>query len=242
MGLLTLLRRRNRPGPLSASLTAYWAMEGAAGAAESDLIGSSHLAQAGGAGSAAGRVANARSFVTASAQALSCASSAALQAGDIDFGITAWVWLDTKAADQVFVAKYNFGASQREYILRYLVASDRLNFTVSADGTATASVSANNHGSPPTGQWLFLTAWHDSVANTINLAVNDGAANSVAHSTGILAGASDFQVGRFPSGSYLNGRVDELALWKPYPTAAGRTWLYNAGAGRDLPAIRGYRG
>lgn len=41
-------------------------------------------------------------------------------------------------------------------------------------------------------------------------------------------------VGAFADGTYLlNGRIDELALYKRVLTAAERTWLYNSSKGRS---------
>jgi hypothetical protein len=91
-----------------------------------------------------------------------------------------------------------------------------------------AGISANT--------WYFFVAWHDAAANTINLSVNDNAAASAAHSTGVHSGTAALNLGRNEEGlTYLDGRLDSISIWKRLLTSTERTQLYNSGNGLDYP-------
>ena len=71
---------------------------------------------------------------------------------------------------------------------------------------------------------VFLCAWHDSVANTINIQVNNGTINTVSHSVGVQDSNGVFRLGEI-SGNYLNGRLDGVGVWKRVLTQSERAYL-----------------
>ena len=78
--------------------------------------------------------------------------------------------------------------------------------------------------------WYFLTAWHDSVNNTISIQVNNGAIDSLAYSAGAYDSSIVFAIGMLNSTSHLmNGRIDEVLFTKTILTAAQKTALYISG-------------
>jgi hypothetical protein len=222
---------------LSSGLISYWKLEEASGS-RTDSKGSNSLAS-NGVTSSVGVKNNAGLFTEASSQYLNTADNSSLSTGDADFTIAGWVYMNSKAtfnAANTIVGKWNYAAGQREYILFYSgfgapFTVDRFQFAVSPDGTNVATVAANALGSPSTGVWYFIVAWHDSVANTVNIQINNGTVNSVATSTGVLDGTSEFDIGRFQSQNYWNGRIDEVGFWKRVLTNTERTDLYNSGNG-----------
>ena len=161
---------------------------------------------------------------------------ALLSIGDIDFTIAAWVWLSNVASNKPLVSKYNVAGS-REYLLYYSFGDDRFRFGVSNDGTATTFRLADTLGSPSSSVWYFIVVWHDSVANTVNIQVNNGGVDSAAHATGVFDGAFPFRIGSFAS-SYGDTIIGPTMFWKSAAGAGGvltvaqRTALYNAGAGK----------
>jgi len=185
-----------------------------------------------------GIVEDASQFTAANSEYLSVADNALLSMGDIDMFMAIWVYLDTKPAESEILSKDN-GASQREYAVRYLGGgTDRFNLLISGNGTANTQQNANTLGSPSTATWYFICAWHDSVANTINIRVNMGGVDSAAHTTGIFDGTSALNIGRSPfgAGTYLNGRACEAGIWKGrILTTSEQLWLYNNGKGRTYP-------
>lgn len=161
---------------------------------------------------------------------------ALLSAGDVDFTFAFWVYLNDKISSQGIVGK-GFNAGQYEYRFVYSTAADRFRFIVSPDGTASAAENADVLGSPSATTWYFIVGWHDSVANTINIQINDGAIDSQAYATGVFNGSDPFRIGMTAGPAYMNGRIGPTAFWKSNAglggvlTAAQRTALYNAGAG-----------
>lgn len=223
------LPRRRKASPLLTSLIAHWRLDEASGV-RADAHGGNALTDNNTTGQAAGKLGNAALFVAANQESLSSGDNADLSMGDIDFTIAGWVYFTTTAFAGL-AGKWGPGP-----VLEYLVYFDGTNirFHVSANGGSNVSV-ANSH-TISAGVWYFFVAWHDSVANTINLSVNNNTPASVSHSGGVFNGDAAFCLGRNEEGlSWLNGRLDSVSIWKRLLTAAERTQLYNSGNGLDYP-------
>ena len=123
-------------------------------------------------------------------------------------------------------------AADIEYLIRYDRPANRFIFIV-GDGAAIGTATANTLGVPATGAWYCIFCWHDPVADTINIQVNDGGIDSVAWATGVQDGASEFTLSRLGDcvAQYADAVVDEVAMWKRIPTATERTAYYNGGNG-----------
>lgn len=166
-------------------------------------------------------------FASATSEHLSIADNAALSTGDIDFTLCAWVRLDDQAAARTVLGKYE--NLQKEYVID--VVASRFRFIVSNDGSADVVLNADTLGAPSNATWYFVVAWHDSVANTINIQVNNGTADSAAHTTGVRDGTAAFAIGSLTlnGSNYMNGRIQCVGLAKSVLSAAQRTALYNNG-------------
>jgi hypothetical protein len=228
---------------LTDNLISFWEMEEASGT-RVDSHGSNDLTDHNTVTQSTGIVGNSAHFAAASTEYLDVASNAELVTGDVDYFWQVWVYLDNKSAFRWFVGKYG-AVANREYYLIYSSSSDRFEFNVLSN--VSNVVTANNFGSPSTATWYCIHAWHDSGASTVNIAVNDGTANSV--SIPLAASTSTFQVefGASPTilGTVHDGRLDQCGFWKSgFPTDAGtfagaRTALYNGGAGLSYAAMSG---
>lgn len=181
--------------------------------------------------SATGKLGNARDFEEGDTEFFAHTDNAELSTGDIDFTLAVWVNLESKPANAGIVCK------DEEYYLTYRGGIDRFEFQAyGAAGFASGSaVDANNFGSPSTGTWYFIVVWHDSVANTINIQVNDGTVNTTSHSAGVYDGTGSVRVGDNGFNQYWDGLIDELNFWKRVLTSDERTSVYNAGAGLAYP-------
>lgn len=211
---------------LLTSLISYWKHDETSGT-RNDSWGTNHLTDNNTVTSAAGVVNTSSQFTAANSEYLSRADNASLSVGDIDFAFGRWVYLDSKAANMDIITKWG-GGGNSEYIVHYSSTLDRFRFLVSPDGADIFAVVADNFGSPPTATWIHIYAYHDSVANVIGISVNNGTANTVAHSTGVFNGTSAFMIGHRAAGgaSHLNGRVDEGQFWKRVLTTDERTEIY----------------
>ena len=163
---------------------------------------------------------------------------APLSAGDLDFTLAAWCYLDSKIPAAVQSIASKFGPSgQRGYVLYYRQTSDSFEFQVSNNGTATTTRTAATLGSPALAAWYLTICWHDSTGDTINIQVNDGAVDSTAYALGVFDNTAPFQIGAYNVSSVWSGRIGPTMFWKSAAggggvlTAAQRTALYNAGAG-----------
>ena len=83
--------------------------------------------------------------------------------------------------------------------------------------------------------WYFIVIWHDSVNDTINIQVNNGAVDTLAHTTGVFSGTAPFRIGQHSDTSYMDGRVDAVGWWKGVLTQLERTQAYNDALGFQTP-------
>lgn len=227
------------PSSLLAGLVAYWKLgetsTGAAPVTRSDSVGALHMTDNNNTPSAAGKVGLACNFEADSNQSLSRASAAAVQIGDYDWTWAAWVNMESKAARMGIVSK--FVDTSFEFLLEY--HTDDIFKLAIYDVSQTEKSVASTFGSPQLATWYFIVAWHDAAADTINLQVNNGAADSSA-TAGIvpLAGPADFYIGgRAYPGSLLpwDGLISNVGRWNRKLTAAEITYSYNNGNGKTYP-------
>lgn len=153
-------------------------------------------------------------FVRASGMFLSRADNPVLDRGDTNFAVQAWVYLQSKPAGPMVIAsKWDTAGNQKGWILYWDNATDRFIFSISADGTAVASVSATTFGAPALATWYLVSADHNATTNFIKISVNDGAMNSTAHSGGAFANTAEFRIGADLQGSYWDGRLQQVRLY-----------------------------
>lgn len=231
-------KRRSGNPDLLRSLVAHWRLNERSGT-RYDAHGANHLADNNTVtNSDQGKLGYCALFTRANSEYLSIADNAALSMGDIDCTFAAWVYLNSQSASQDLLGKISaIGSnSTSEYALRYNLATDTFRFLVIGSDDNAAFVDTGALGAA-TGIWLFIIAWHDSVANTLNIRINNGTVSSTSHTMGIKDAAAGFALGRPGdfNGNYLDARLDSVSIWKRVLTSAERTALYAAGAGLDYP-------
>jgi len=215
--------------PGTSNLISWWKLEEASGT-RNDSHGTNHLADNNTVlNDAAGKKSNAASFVTANSEWLSIASNASLQTGDIDFTVGLWVKV-TGASTVRFAGKADAAGSASEWYLEGLEFSGQYYPTFSIKNNSLAL----NNDIINANTWAFVVAWHDATANKIYIQVDNGSPASENLASGPTAAADGFSIGRAGerAANYMGGLIDEVFLYKKVLTAAQRTWLYNAGAGR----------
>lgn len=235
-------------GSLLTNLSAYWDLNessgtryNSAGTASSDYTDNNTVTSTAGITDslytgAAGQ------FTSTNSESLTIADSSYLSTGDIDFTLGGWVYFDTQAGEGVLVSKQN-DTSTREFLLRYDNATDKIVFDIyNGSGTSVGSVSTTS--TIASKAWYFVVAWHDSTANTVNISINNGTADSSGTSGVPTDTTASFKLGARNSTptAFLDGRLDEVAYWKRLLTTAEKTTLYNSGFGtpfvRTKPAIQ----
>jgi len=232
---------------LKTNLVAWWELDEASGNRADSHTNGLTLTDNNAVTSASGvgGVGTAAEFAVASNQFLSRADNALLDMGDIDFTFALWIYRGVAAVCGILTKNDLYLSNSREYEIDYWNVPDRIQFSVSPDGTpgALVTVNADALGSPSLSTWYFVVAQHDSVNNLISIQINNGTRNTVSHSGGVYAGTSALNIGAHVGGNYMNGRIAKVGIWKSAAgnggvlTAAQLTSLYNAGAGRTYSEL-----
>ncbi|HKS27072.1 MAG TPA: LamG domain-containing protein [Pyrinomonadaceae bacterium] len=228
-------KKRPTNPELLRDLVAHWRMNEASGT-RYDAHGSSHLTDNNTVTTATGKIGSAALFTAANSEYLSCTSNSSLQMGDIDFTIIAWVYLTSKGAHRMLVSKMD-NAARDEFLIYYRSTADRFAFEVRRDTGAYLDVNADALGSPAINTWYQIVVWHIVAARTINIQVNNGGVNSLA-TGGPLAAASTspFMLGGWGyGGSYHDGRIDSVSVYKRLLGTGEPGLLYNSGNALAYP-------
>jgi hypothetical protein len=226
---------------LLTSLISWWSFNEASGT-RNDSHGTNHLSDVNTVASATGKVGNAADFESGSSERLTIVDNASLSTGNIDFTLAGWVNMESKTAFGSICMKGPGHHSNTEWLLDYISSSDRFRFLVSNGSAFSTTLLSNNHGSPSTGTWYYIVAWHDATANTCNIQINNGTADSTAYSNGSFDSGSGVFFGTNGDGAGpYDGLMDEWAFWKRTLTTDEKTWLYNGGNGRSYSEVLGHR-
>ena len=191
-----------------------------------DTWGTNHLMEGGLVTQAAGKIGNAASFDNANDEYIGLPSNATFNVQTFTF--TAWVNLSSKGLfNREILTKW--GSTDRQFDLQFFETGDRFRWLVSPDGTANTNVQANAIGSPVTGVWYFIVAWHDSANNLIGIQVNNGPEETVPHTTDVNLGSLPFRIGARDNivGDAWDGIIDEVGFWGRILTADEKTAIYN---------------
>ena len=217
---------------LLTGLVAYWGLDEASGNALDKHSGGLTLTQTNSPGASTGIVyGTARTFN--GTQYFRRNSEAALQTGNIDFALAAWVYV-ADTANRSIAGKFNYSTNNREFALIH--ESTLAQFVVSADGSGT--LSRAQLSLPTQNAWHFYVAWHDATANKIYLQIDNGTPAETAHSTGVFVGASPFDIGYLFGVYSWSGRIGPVTFWKNRTLSADdRTALWNGGAGLAYSAF-----
>ncbi len=224
-------------------IVAHYKMDEASGSAL-DSVGSLNLAEAAGGnsiGTAAGKVATCRYFndVGTNGHFTVAASAVTAMANTYNWGFTCWAKIESKAGvNGHLISRRNVNL---DYWLRYVFASDRFEFSVWTTGGVQTAILANNLGIPALATWYFIACWYDSVAQTINISVNNGTVNSTAHGGNINATSTAFEIGAYGAGGVpgeqLDGWMDEVSVYKNGFPSEYLSNIYNAGNGVNLTSL-----
>jgi hypothetical protein len=199
--------------------------------------------------SISGKVGNAAQFDDASAQYFSIADNANFSLGGTDAYWCYWVKLFSKdLLGKTFIAK-DEGSSAREYFQKYFEGSDRFVFDTwtGASDTGNVRLTLANFGSPLINTWYFLQFWLDGT--NMYGCVNNSTVDQVSAPGAGWNGNTEVLFGSLIRINewYMDGQMDSFGFSKTIPSSGDRTWLYNAGAGRnwtdvvnkDVSVVRG---
>lgn len=232
----------NFASPLITSLIAHWKLDEESGT-RYDSYGSNDLAD----GNTVlysynGKLGSAGDFEASNSEYLYLADNASLSMGDVDMSLCCWVYLESlpgSNTDMGLISKWASG--NNEYALCCNNTSGTIRFRFSVRNTDnSATTTANATLTPTTSKWYFVAAYHDATANTIGCSATESGSALAAFVTastsgGVRDGTAAFELGRYEGGSYLDGLLDSVSVWKRTLTAAEWSWLYHSGKGDDFP-------
>lgn len=219
------------------NLTSYWKLDEASGA-RADAHGSNNLTDNNSTGSTTGKINSGGSFVRASSNYLSHASNSDLQLGQADWTIQAWAKFTTLPGSGDFMcvlSKDNSGGGNRDYNITVDGTDSKPYLQLFYNGNDTSAVNLGWSSALSTGVWYHILAWYDSSTSTAYMQVNGGTPVSAVSIGSLQApSSSEFRIGAlqysgFPV--YMNGVVDETAIWKRILSPTQRAALYNSGSG-----------
>lgn len=154
------------------------------------------------------------------------------QMGNFQFEMGGWIRLHGISATGRIIGKWT--AAGKEYLLYYYSVDRYIYFIIYNGGNY--SIGASSFGQLAIQKWYYVHGYHDSVANTVGVGVNDVWNTASGGTGGAAAGSTAFTIGCDADGStdQFNGIVDEMFLYRQrLLTSAERTWLYNDGLGRS---------
>lgn len=194
-------------------------------------VGSHNLADNGSTGSNTGKLSNAADL-NGSSQWLSAASPGDIPAGDVDWSIAFWLWMDTTAANQVFICKGDTSAT--DWSIGFSLGTGLVYVNIfGAFGQG-----ASTFGTPTTGTWVLVAVTYTASTDIVRISINAGAQDAAVVSPAADLGKG-FTLGRLELAGgiqYHDGRLDEVIIWSGYVLTTGDiTELYNAGNGIAYP-------
>jgi hypothetical protein len=157
--------------------------------------------------------------------------------GDISFTVGAWVYLNAiTTTDQTILGKWIGG--DLEYVLTVYQGMVFSFSCMKADNSLTVNKNSIP-GNIVAGKWFFVVAQHDAVNNELSLFVDNAAQGSAVAFThgGVRDGTAPFQIGRYSTGQYWNGLIDNAFVIKRLLTDAEKTFLFNNGQGRQFAEL-----
>jgi hypothetical protein len=216
------------PYELEDSLIDWWEMDGSSSAQETGIFGTVSTG-----GTLPTAVAGWRDFESASLETLTFPDSDALSTGDIAFSVHVEVQLESLTNGGIVAKAQSLGA--REYHLR-CVNTGAFRFEIF--NSAGTSVGFVDSGAITTGVIYTIDAWHDPVANTVNIQVDGGTINSAA-TTGVPSNTvSQLRFGTTQTGGAdYDGLMRRVGFWKRILTTAEKTALQ---AGTSPLAVNHY--
>ena len=178
-------------------------------------------------------------FASASSQYLSRADSNPMSFNGTSMGGAARVYLASKSGNMVVVAKGNHASSSQEFAVWYDSSADRFKFTVS-NGSTVYTATANTFGAPSINTWYNLLWTFNNSTKQLRLKVNNGTADTATATGSIQNTSSELRVGASgtgAAGTFWNGRLDKIRLWKKLLSSDEETEIYGeyvAGDGTRL--------
>lgn len=223
------------------NLESHWKLDEASGSNKSDSKGSNTLVDNGPVDSAAGKLGNCAYFNNGTTDYLTIADNASLSLStDTAFAWTFWVYVQSFNGhnfDPLIGRAGTGNGTNDEFSIDIRTSGGVSKFTFYVgNGTTFQTVQASTFGNVSTFAWHFVCCWHDPLADTISISIDNGSPDSQPWSGGTQNTASDLYIGRYQTIAwYSNVYIDEINFYKGgFPNSTQRALLYGSGTPPDF--------
>jgi hypothetical protein len=213
---------------------AFYRMNGASGAGETDTVGGLTLSSNNTVGSGTGIIGNGRTF-NGTNQFLNGANNSIYQI-TADWTVALWVKTNAILTGMPIIGKTgntNFPPNNIEWYIIERSADSCAQFSVSTDGSTVHSVTSVT--ALTTSAYALIIAWYNSAEGKTYISVNNDAPSSTTLGASPHTDTSDIWIGKYHLNFdfFWNGSIDAIAFFNVVLSATERTLLYNSGLGRE---------
>lgn len=220
--------------PGTTNLVSYWSMEEASGT-RSDSHGTNDLTDNNTVTQGTGIQSNGADFEASNSEYLSVADNSSISITG-DLSVSMWIYRES-ATNMGLIGKVLY--PNREYQLRINDGSNLLQLWMSSNGSSQTKKQVS--WSPLTSTWYHVGFTYNASAGEVKFYIDGSQQGSTQTGmpTNLYNGSAELRIGHIEAGDYMDGIIDEVALYSRTLTSSEMNWLYNSGSGRSYSDISG---
>jgi len=159
---------------------------------------------------------------------------------DSPFSISAWIKPDVTSRFRLI---FKYGSTLKEYFMQ-IAGGGKLQVNLK-DTNNNASIGRNGNTTIPTASWSHVVMTYNGSGSAtrikvyLNGVLDNGSTTGSGSYTAMSNTSEPLEIGRFTSGSYADGHIDEVAIFNTELSASDITTIYNSGAPNDLTGTSG---
>jgi hypothetical protein len=206
---------------------AYWKLDESSGNA-SDSVGSYTLTNNNTVAFSSGKINNGADFVDSSSEYFNASSN--IITANSALTVAMWVKVSTRSTDSPLCAQYTSAVAGVWWF--NIASGDFLSFSQYDGGsvrTATDNVDIVD------GNWHFIVLTVNSAHNSVKFSTDGSSFRTVAITAVTNWATQTFTLGKYGTGSYFNGSMDEVGIWNTELTIDEVQKIYNASRGNSYP-------
>ena len=159
---------------------------------------------------------------------------------DSPFSISAWIKPDVTSRFRLI---FKYGSTLKEYFFQ-IAAGGELQVSLK-DTINDASIGRNGNTTITTASWSHVAMTYNGSGHAtrikvyLNGSLDNGSTTGSGSYTAMSNTSEPLEIGRFTSGSYADGHIDEVAIFNTELSATDIENIYNSGAPTDLTGTSG---
>jgi len=159
---------------------------------------------------------------------------------DSPFSISAWIKPDVTSRFRLI---FKYGSTLKEYFMQ-IAGGGKLQVALK-DNINGGSIGRNGNTTIPTASWSHVVMTYNGSGSAtrikvyLNAVLDNGTTTGSGSYTAMSNTSEPLEIGRFTSGSYADGHIDEVAIFNTELSASDITTIYNSGVPNDLTGTSG---